>query len=128
MKTFWLVTVIVLGLAVSAMAASSWTASYCGMGTCVWTRITKVENVRADEPGLFRVQEQSCEKTYPQDQSYPKSYACRPNEISMHNVAVYCSKRSPRVAFPNDKNKWTIDYLSFDEDHNYHAIQWENRL
>jgi hypothetical protein len=130
MKKFLLATAVVLGLAIPALSASQWIASYCGMGDCSWTRITAVDKVQMNERGmLLRVQEQTCHKNYPNGRSYPKTYACRPNEIEVTYEAVYCSAQSPRFAYhrQND-NKWVIQHLSFDEQHNYHAIQWDNRL
>lgn len=130
MKIFLCYLAIFLGpvfVSVSASASSPWIASYCGQGHCSWTRITEVGKVQGNERGtLFRVHAQTCHKDYPGD--YPKSYACRPNEIEARYDAVYCSVQSPRVAYQNDKNKWVIQSLSFDEQHNYHAIQWDNRL
>jgi hypothetical protein len=123
---FAVVTTIVI-LGAPAFSASSWIASYCGMDNCSWTRITEVNKVQANERGtLFRVQEQTCHKTYPGG-NYPKTYACRPKEIEVTSEAVYCSTQSPRFAY-HQQNKWVIQHLSFDEQHNYHAIQWDNRL
>ena len=74
---------------------------------------------------LFRVQEQTCHKTYPNG-NYPNSYACRPNEIEVAVEAIYCSTQSPHFAYQTDNKKWGIQHLSFDAD--YHAIHWDNRL
>ena len=130
MKKFSYYLAVFVGLIFASVSASasSWIASYCGMGECSWTRITEVDKVRVNERGmLLRVQEQTCSKKYPEGRDYPKSYACRPNEIEVRYEAVYCSVRSPRYAYHRD-NKWVIQHLSFDGRHDYHAVHWDNRL
>jgi hypothetical protein len=129
MKRFLLAAAIILGLAVPALSALLWIAAYCGQGSCTWLQITQVNIIQIDESVELRlVREETCHKDYPNDVTYPKSYACKPDETEVIREAVYCSKKSPRFGYQTDKNKWVVRFLSFDEDHNYHAIQWDNRL
>lgn len=129
MRTFFVIAALLVAFVAPAMAMAPWIASYCGMGHCSWTRITTVEKVQVKDGALLRVQEQTCAKDYPEGREYPKSYACRPNETKIKYEAVYCSVEAPRVAYRNEKNaKWIVRHLSFDEQHNDHAHQWDNRL
>lgn len=105
--------------------ASPWTAWYCGMGHCSWTRIIDVNKVQVNERRiLLHVREQTCHKDYPNGRSYPNSYACRPNETEVADEAVYCSTQSPRYGYHGNDNKWIVQHLSFDDQHDYHAIHW----
>jgi hypothetical protein len=100
------------------------------MGSCTWTRINKVTKVLSNETGtLFEIQQRSCDKQYPANVSYPNTYSCKQREISKAVYsAVYCSFDHPTVAFKTDSGDWSVRYLSFDDDHDSHAVHWDNRL
>jgi Bacterial SH3 domain len=110
-------------------SARPWLQSYCQMDSCSWTRINEVSKVLENSGGtLYRVQTQSCVKDYPQGAEYPKAYSCKSTEISfVDNLAIYCGIQRPAIAHMRD-NGWTVSHLSFDDQNDYHAIHWDNRL
>lgn len=84
----------------------------CHMNVCSWMALKEKEIIKENSNGrLIGVTTLDCSTKHPSG-NYPKSYACRPNEISEAHFVAFCSTRFPTVGFKNsESNKWIRNRL-----------------
>ena len=80
-----------------------------------------------EQPRDFVQRSAACIKDYPSGR-HPETYNCKSHEISVVDyTAVYCSTEQPTIGQRGDSG-WSVSYLSFDDENDYHSIHWSNRL